>query len=392
MVILSRKMYTANMDERRRTIRELDEKRRENLLFRARTLEDLGRSLTERLGETALPGSHGESYRRYRREISDSEASIESIQDALKRIRELDEEISIKRIEKADRQEEADRLYSRLGEFVLDGDFARPCPAELQSLRRQQDLFTDRALSLNERLSDLTMPGEKKLFPWLGRLIQSMVIRSALKRTERQLEKIRCQGGEIYARGMEHQSGTETGKGKPGKTGEASPPEEEDAFSILLRDTRAKRQDLLELDEAIAVLVREKEKINASFHFTEKPARRIKILKERTEKRRKDLQDLYLRLGEAAGSDTALGECMEDGDRQILEKAQSYGRSAEENSREIESIEKAIALDNEREKIARLEKAVSGERSRAANSERNIAELNRKIAEAQKRIGELSAK
>jgi hypothetical protein len=59
---LSRKisaLIVVVMDERRKTIGELDEKRRENLRSRSQTLEDLGRSLVERLEEARFSGGEG---------------------------------------------------------------------------------------------------------------------------------------------------------------------------------------------------------------------------------------------------------------------------------------------------------------------------------------------
>jgi hypothetical protein len=349
------------MDERRRTIRVLEDQRRENLLFRTRTLEDLGRSLAERLGEAVLPGNQGEDYRRFKQEIADSEASIGIIRNALRRIKELDEEISVKRLEKTDRKEEAAALYLQLGQHVLAGEIPDSgLLNDLKPLKRQRDLFLEREVSYRQRLGDIEDAG------WFSRNIQALVLNSSLKKNQRQLDKLHCQAGEIYA---------------PLDTAQAEPA---DDFSIILRDTRSKRQNLLELDEGIEALEQEKAKIQLSFGFKEKPARYIQMLEERTLKRNEDLRKLYLQVAEEAHS--ALQSSLADGDKAALEKARRYNESAQTNDRDIERIEAEIAIDKEKEKIAKLERAVSGQKNRAADSEKNIGELSRKIADAQKRI------
>lgn len=386
----------------------MNEKRREDMLFQTRTLEDLGRSLAERL-DGGLPGTREGDYRRFKQEIAESEASIGVIQEALARIKALDEEISVKLMEKADRREEAAALYIRCGRLLLD---SRPVPAECGPYSRQRELFHTRSVSLEDRLRELEAGGGG-IFSWLSRVIQALIIRSSLKRIGRQLDRVYLQAGEAYVRtardaaivvsganavggtpadaagditGSMAEAGGDTSAGVIGASGKGPG----DELSLVLRDIRALGQNLAELDGALGVLEQEKAKISASFGFAEKPVRRIKILQERAGRRRQDLQELYLRIGESAG--TLFGDSLNDEDRSALEKARKYGDTAEEIRGEIESIEAGIAVDKEREKILKFEKAVSGQKNRAAESEKNIAELNRKIAEARKRIDELQSR
>lgn len=368
----------------------MNEKRREDMLFQTRILEDLGRSLAERL-DGGLPGAREGDYRRFKQEIAESEASIEVIQGALARIKALDEEISVKLMERADRREEASALYLRCGRLLLD---LRPVPAECGPYSRQRELSLARFASLEDRLRELEA-GSGGIFSWLSRVIQALIIRSSLKRIGRQLDRICLQAGEAYA--GDAASGANAAGGAKAAGGMADPaaggaPRENpgEDLSPLLRDIRALRQNLAELDGALGVLEREKAKIRASFGFPEKPARRIKILQERAGRRRQDLQELYLRIGESAAA--VFGDSLNGEDRAALEKAGKYGDSAEETRGEIERIEAGIAVDKEREKILKFEKAVSGRKTRAAENEKNIAELNRKIAEANKRIDELQSR
>ncbi|MDR0599381.1 MAG: hypothetical protein LBG84_04780 [Treponema sp.] len=375
------------MDARRGIIRDLTERRRENLLFRERTLEDLGKSLAERLSEDALPGAQGDDYRRFKREIADSEASIGVIQGSLKRVRELNEEIDVKRFEKKDRQEEAAILYEKLGRRVLEGEDGEP-PAELRAYKRQHGSLLDRAASLQEKLRDLDYPREGGFLSWLRRVVQGMVIRSSLKRVGWEVNQVCRQAGEVYARALKSPAAEFAPTGDLA----AIPAADSAAGGLgpLIRDTLSMLQILADLDEAIAVLEREKAKIQGSFGFKEGPQRRIKTLEELAGKRRRDLRELCYKVGEAAGS--LLTDSLEEADRAALEKAQRYGDSAAENGREIERIEAEIAIDRERDRIAKLERAVYSQKSRAADSEKNIAELNRKIGEASKRIEDLKGR
>ena len=152
------------MDERRAIIRELERKRRENLLFRNQNLEDLGKSLVERLDEGDFAGNEGSEYRRFRREIDDSERSIQNIRDALGRIKELDEELSVKAEERGGREEELALLHTRLGEQILaaavnPADSPGPVPAFLGPLCRQYALLRDRNDGLADRLRELESGG-----------------------------------------------------------------------------------------------------------------------------------------------------------------------------------------------------------------------------------------
>jgi hypothetical protein len=364
--------YSRGMDDRRKSIKELDERRRENLQFRSQTLKDLGKSLVERLDEAAFPGGEGGGYRRVKREIADSEASIQSIEAALTAIKELDEEIKVKKEEGADREDEAALLYARLGERVLNGSFPG---SEDSPHRKQMEQILSRNSALEERLQDLDEK-DGGIFSWFSKGIQSMIFNSSIKKNNKQLDRIYFHAGKQFAR---------TAQKEP--SAEDTAADDTAAEALLLRDTLAKQRELAELEDAVAELEQEKRKIQNSFGFREKPSSRIKVLEEQNRRRVDDLGGLYLRVGEDAAADK-FSEHLSGEDKVKLEQARRYRERAEENGRDIEKLEAAISVDLEKEKIAKLERARSGQKERITEGEKNLAELGRRIEEANERIKE----
>ncbi|MDR1929278.1 MAG: hypothetical protein LBQ44_01490 [Treponema sp.] len=359
------------MDERRKIIGELDEKRKESLRSCSQTLEDLGKSLVERLEEARFSGGEGGEYRRVSQEIADSEASIASIRGALARIKELDEEISVKAEERSNREEEAAVLYIRLGEGVLEGAF--PDSGEIPG-KKQLELILSRNNTLEERLQDLEDRGGAGFFSWFSRGVQTLVINSSMRKNFRQLDRIYLQAGKAYAQRAESRAPDQ------GTLEEAA---------ALLRDTLAQRRIIAELEGAAAELEEERRRIRNSFGFREKPSARIKTLEQRNFRRREDLRGLYLKVGEDAAAEKLSGADLADEDRAKLAEARRYKENADKDGREIEKLEAAIAVDQEREKIVKLERAVSGQKERIAAGERNLEDLNRRIEDAHERIKQI---
>ncbi|MDR1389536.1 MAG: hypothetical protein LBJ31_06110 [Treponema sp.] len=349
-------------------IRDLDVKRLENLRFRDQILEDLGKSLLERLAEAHFPGGEGELYRRYIREIGDFENSIKTIQGALARIRDLDEEISVRKQEKADREDEAVILYRRLGcRLLLYDGLEEPV---LAAVRREMGPCRERDKNLRLRLEELA--GSGGFFGMIGNFFRSLRLRLALGQNEKRMDRIYLKAGRIYGEALD--------------TSQADAP---NSFSgetaLLVRDTIAARQNLAELDSAAAILEAEKEKIRSSFGFREKPADRIRQLEKQAVLRREDLLGLFRKIGESAESLSGL----DDTEKGALLRAQGFAQSAAGHESEMRRIEAAIEADREAERVARLEKNLAVQRGKLILGERAVVELNRKIAQGRRRIQDL---
>jgi hypothetical protein len=353
------------MYERRKRIRELNGKRREILLNRDRTLEGIGRSLFERLDNSVFSGEESE-YRRFRQEIADSEQSIRSIQDAVAQIKQLDEEISIKKQEKADRGEELAILLTALGKEMLNGD--KELPSSLFSGKRQLELCLSKKETIEGRIQDIENSGGG-IFAWISGRIKMVMLRSSLKKNDRLVDQ-------IYYR---------AGKKCLDQRQEGAADDEP-----LLRDALALNHAIEDLETTLKLLEDEKQKVKGSMGAKGNPARRIKSLEEQAGKTREDLQVLYRKMGEnAASGHPSVSGMLNEADRISLEKAEFYLKDAGEKFREIEQLETAIAVDRERGELERLEKDLDSRKRRLADDERSIIELNRKIAETRERIEQL---
>jgi methyl-accepting chemotaxis protein len=354
---------------RKRDIRKLEEKRRESLQFRDRILEDVGKSLFERLDETALSGA-GKEYRRFRQEITESEQSIHSIRDAVNQIKQLNEEISVKKQEQAERAEELEILLTALGKSLLGGT---DLPPSLLPNKRQLDLCISRKNSIEDRLLD-TENGQGGFFAWISGGVKTMILRSSLKKCGNLLERIYCRAGQKYL----------------------DEPEEENADAAsapLLRDARSFRRDSEELENTLRLLEAEKQKAETSLGFRGSPFRRIKALEQQAGKSREELRELYHKTGEdAAAGRQPVFAVLNGEDKARLEEAGRFQKSADEKAGEIEKIETAISIDRECRELARLEKALVNRKNRIADDEKAISELDRKVTETRDRIEKLRQK
>jgi hypothetical protein len=351
------------------TVRELDAERRRALASRGRTLENLGENLFSRLDFSVFP-AEGNDYRRYKQEITNSENSITTIREAVVRIRELDEEIAVKKQESADREEELAVILAGLGRELLDGDN----PA-FSAARRQRKLYLSRKETVEEQLQDLEDSPKGGIFTWFGALIKAAVLRSSLKKCGQHLDRICIDAGRTCAVLAKDRTG------ESGFSGETA---------LLIRDAVAILRAQEELREASRLLEGEKRKIGETMGFKGNPSRRIQSLEEQAKKSREELRELYLKLGEnAASGNPALSALLTGEDRIFVEEAGRFEESAGEKAKEIEKIEAVLSIEKEKTGLVKLEKALDERRRKLAEDERDMAAINRKIKEARERIEKL---
>ncbi|MDR2048658.1 MAG: hypothetical protein LBP69_04320 [Treponema sp.] len=354
-------------------IRELDGERQEFLQSRDKTLENLGESIFGRLADGAFPGEESD-YRRFRREIADSEQTIGTIKDALARLKLLDEEINVKNEEKCDRKEELEILLTALGKELLNGPY--DLPESLAACKRQFTLCLSRKESVEERIQD-TEDGFG-VFSRISGGIKAMIFRLSLKKYETLLSRICCDAGAKYL------------DAKKGESEIAELP----VLGPLFRDALSLSRVKEELEEALRTLEGEKRKIEASLGGRAgRASGRIRALEGQAEENRKKLGELYRKMGENAAADHPSVSGMLTGqDRAVLEEAGRLRKNADEKTGEIAKIEAAISINRELVELSRLEKAMDREKSKMAEEERTMAELNRKISETKTRIETLKTK
>jgi predicted nucleic acid-binding Zn-ribbon protein len=368
------------MDDRLRTIKDLDAERAGNLDSRERTLEALGKSLFERAGEGAFPGEQ-DNYRRYNEEIDTAEKSIRDISDGLEKIKSLNEEISVKKQEQKDRGEELDILLHRLGKQALtvSGDSAGKVVPFLNVHRRQLELCDSKRAGIESELRELDASKSGGFFSWIRGSAKSVMLQSSLKRNGKLRERIFREAGRKY---LDEEDAAASAASAAGAGG-----------NECYRDALSLSKHIAELDEALSTLENEKRKIEDAVSERGNPGRRLAALRKDMEESRGGLRKLFLKMGESAASGLpTVAAILTDADKAVLGDAELFRKNAEDSGREIERLEAAIAADKESGELAKLQRALDGKKDRLADDERTISELNRKIAESKEKLQQLKEK
>ncbi|MDR3276010.1 MAG: hypothetical protein LBT11_02170 [Treponema sp.] len=364
------------MDERRRVIRELEDKKRETLASVDIMLETLGSSLLPRQGEHA-------EYRRLTAEIAGSEAAVQTVQGDIERLASLDEAIRARDEETAGETVKFPALYSRLGQMVLE---AADYPDFSQSYQAQLDALLPKIRSLEERLDDLTDRGNGNVLSWIGKNAQGMVVRSFLGKNRNSLERLYAQAGEKFVQGAAGQGGLGP------------------AVRGLLDEIEVLRKLVAELRTDLALLREERRRLHDGYSPEGGPQKKIAALERSIVQSREALRQVcldYGRLAEVAWSDggdstvdapcdSSVGAEPNSQDRDLLDRVTEGRKTIAGFNERIEKLKAAIAIDEERERIKKLERAIAEQRGRIAAAETAIGEFSRDIGEAQKNIGELS--
>lgn len=353
------------MDERKRTVRNLEEKRREDLAALNKLLETLGAAAIAE-AETGMSGQELTSeylteYREITREIEDAEEAVRSVERDITRIKQVEETIRRKEQEYAGRNGELADRYARLGERLLGSEareeFALP-------FRQQLDALLPKIQSLEERLNVLEEKGDSNVFAWIGKSAQGMVLRSFLGKNQGNLRRIYQDAGERFI---------------------LSSPEEQPGLEPEREEIEGQRRLQEALGQELNRLREECRGIGDSFGADGGPGRKIQSLERRILLARERLRELYLRCGgrlEAAG-ENASGEGQ-------MEKIRILRKTIAGYERQIEQLNAALGIDEAEAEIAKLERAISAQRARIAASETTIDQYARKIDGAKERILELS--
>lgn len=408
--------YSKGMDERRRTIREMKEQQREDLLAVDRLLEELGAALLGRLssaggagdpepGEEASEGTlvpfsvPGETsaeergsapshpwgaarpvpediaaYHQLLREIEACEENIRIINAGIIRIKELED--LVRQLEKTSAEETKNLygLYARLGELVLEdpgfAEFTEP-------YRKQLDYLTSKVKSLGDRLDVLAERGDAGLFSWIGKNTQTVVIRSFLGKNQKNIRQIYAAAGEQFSSSPVREGDLDAG------------------IREILDEIRERRKVQAELTGELTRLREERRHIGESFGSEGNPRRRIRTLERQIIHAREQLRELYLRYGarlEGAASSKGSEAPFTADDRSLLDRIRQLRKTVRDYDGRIETLEASLAIDEERERIAKKEKAIAEQQQRIAVSEGIIADLERQIEEARRCIEELSKK
>lgn len=366
-----------SMDERKKTIRELAEKKREARSASDLILEELGLAL---LARTALPGedagdefpfsTYTAEHRRILKEIEDTGALIKTIEADTLRLRELEEEASSKEGENSGYIRELSDLYTGLGEILInDPAFA----SDTGFFRQQIEDLIPRIKSLEGRLEDLSGRSNANVFTWIGKNAQSMVIRSFLGKNQNNLQRIYESAGENFA-AAEHEKVS---------NGDAAD---------LLGKAGALKQKIADLEGDLAALREERRKIADSFSAGGNPAKKIQALKQHIAHTRDELRILAVNFGREAQErqrEKDFTDLITGSEEELLAKIRKISSEIKEYEAQIAKLEASLAIDEERAGIEKMIKAIEEQRQRIVAAETAIAGLTKQIEAAEKHIQEL---
>jgi chromosome segregation ATPase len=365
--------YNEKMDERKRTIGELELKKKESLRSLGAAYEDLGEILFGRAGgqEDVLGADSGE-YLRLRKEIADSEDLIKLTEANIQRLKELEREILAKEREHGSLAAEIQRACADLGRGAVEED---AFSAVLEGFRQQIGQILPKLQDARAKLNELEDQAGANFFSWIGKNTQQAVYKTLAVKYEGVLRKIYAAAGDKLSAG-------------------------ENDVLIIGHDLEDAVRSVQNMKENAVVLVRELEKLREErrrlggvFGAEGGPARRIQNLEKHIAQIHSELKVVYRRVGELVIAESQ-GErfkgVLRPEDDEVLKIVERGKELVAEYEREIEKLKTAIAIDDEKAEIEKMEQAIVEQRRRITAAEDRIGELNRQIDEAKAHIEELS--
>jgi regulator of replication initiation timing len=368
------------VDERKKSIRDLDEKRQE-------TLGNLNK-LRKNWGEVLLSRLDGEDSDRFADELGQRRHFLETIaafrdriqalEDGSLRLRDLEKNLREKEKTAAERTGALKELYRGLGELALQND---PTIEIEASLKTQAEDLNARIGARQGRIGELEEGKNSGVFSRIGNAARGALLRSQLSKDQAGLNRIHESVGEQFFAVLEEQNESGTGDIPP-----------------RIRDLR---QELSLLEEARASLRNEMETLKDSLGI-EKNSRNFSVAKKIREQEQsialeeEQLSELYRAFGERVCALFAHNEASEEaawlleGDRTALAAAQEMEERMAGHEAAMAKLRASLRIDEEREAINKMEGTILNHRRRIAASEEAIADLEKKIAEANQRIAELT--
>jgi hypothetical protein len=391
------------MDDRKKLIGELEQRKREQ--------NGILDSLLVRLGELILDRVTGDFqeneaafgeltvYRRLCNDIVNSGDSIQAVEEQIRRFRELEENIEAKELEEGNCTKELSTSYGKLGKLLLEASGKPDATAFKEFCTPYRDPANDlltKVLSLEDRLSGLEQKEGGNVFTWIGKSAQSLVLRSFLTKAQDNLEQLRRNVGERYSRNSY--------RALPGSESDNERVIPDVAeVEYLCTEIEQKRSELHSFTQELATLKNEKNAISVSYNAEGGPLRRIQILKNNIAHVRDEQKGLYRRVGADAASVNASTDILaerrhiidslilpEDGD--MLDNIIQSSRQINEDEIAIEKLRISLAIDEEKVKIEKFRKMILDKKDKIALYERNISEYERSIRDSEAVIQKLQEK
>jgi hypothetical protein len=399
------------MDDRKKLIGELEQRKREQTGILDSLLARFGEVILDRVTddfqENEAEFEELTVYRRLCNDIIDSGASIQAVEEQIRRFKELEENIEAKELEEGNCTKELATSYGKLGKLLLDlsgkpfADDESPADsasyAEFCAPYREHnnDLLT-KVLSLEERLSGLVQKEGGNVFTWIGKNAQSLVLRSFLTKAQDNLEQLRRNVGERYSR-------TSYRALPPGDSDKELVVPEVVEIEYLCAGIEQQRNELHNFSQELAALKDEKTAISISYNAEGGPLRRIQILKSHISHVRDEQKGLYKRVGADAASVHALSEISTERrriidslvlpeDKDTLDNISQTSSLIAEDEITIEKLKISLAIDEEKAKIEKYRKMILEKKDKISQFEMNITEYERCIRDSEGVIQKLQDK
>jgi hypothetical protein len=384
------------MDDRKRQIGELEQRKREQIVSLNALLIRLGETLLGRVADSSQENdsAFGElsSFRRLKKDIVDSEAAIQAVEEQIRRFRELEESIETKEQVESAGSKELAVLYGKLGKLLLDktagdgandGENAAGYVDFCAPYRDQADALLTKVLSLEERVAGLEGREGGNVFTWIGKNAQGLVLRSFLTKAQENLEQLHRSVGERYSR----------------RDVVALPDGENNAGEIenVCAEIERKRTETRILLQELTDLREERRTISVSYNSEGGPLKQIQTLKNHIAYVQDELKVLYRRIGaEAASLDgierrQIIDSLIMPEDKGDVDNAARISRLIHDDETMIEKLQASLDIDEEKAKIEKYRRMIQDKKDKIAQAEKNIMEFEESIRVSETSIEKLTA-
>jgi hypothetical protein len=375
------------MDERRKSILAIEERKAAEAAREMELLRTLGRLLLERSDDGRLAVERN-AYTKLNGEIASFHERIDELNTKTRRAAELTEQINDEERQCAESEKALAAQYPELGRMLFEpksavaadtgragasfAEFSAPFCQRIAEIQQKSE-------TLSARLSELETGEKNNVFSWLGKRAQGMVIKSSLTRTEAALRQVYAEAGAAIAAGAAAAEESELLK-------QSVLPE----IDRICAETTKLKDECRGRRERLSKLKEEKRSITEELNRDAGGAVRKKAgYEQHITRLLRELDQVYLRLGKKAEdpvAQLALRSLFDDEMSETLETALQSCKQVDEYNEQITKLRVSLEVDDERTVIEKWERAILEERRHIGDSEKKIADYTKLIADARERI------
>ena len=381
------------MDERKKTIAALEEKKKEAGAVLNGTYKALGESLVlkcrkdggelpvriEKLA-ALVPESH-ENYIAYCRlgeKITKNKDAVLQCEEHLQASLEIDKQISEKEIEQRKTKAELALLHLKLGKLAMEDPGLRGTAPN----RAQYTLIEERIAAKEKKLGDIAEQTNANFFRKLGNAAQSLTARALLSRDKDALDGEARTAGEYYAANYTGPLGNDANS----------------ALGDTFSETLFMQKLEAEIDNEIRGFKIEKQKHSEVWHADGTANKKIERLNSEVAHYHNMQNDIYILLGKnidlykfKCADANILNQILSEEEILQLEKIQTIKNDIAEFDNQITKLNASLLIDEERAAIAKLERSIQALHLTIAASEEKISRFEEDIKEANERISKLES-